>query len=319
MIDNSLTSKNRILEIITGSHLYGTATPSSDTDYVGVFMPSIEYVLGLKSVDELDLSVSDKDDKGKNTKNSIDRKLYEFRKFIKLALENNPNIIEILFVNIDNIIYITDVGKTLLDIRHNFLHRGLSKKFIGYAISQRHKMVIKKDNYFELKSALEYLLMIDSNKYICEVPVNTFAGFKTIYDEHNNCKFIQIGDLNILPSKYVRSVICMIEDRLSKVGNREDLVMQHGYDTKFASHLIRLLLEGKELLTTGDLQFPLNDRQLISDIRNGKWQIEKIISFSDELQKEINSIILTSKLPEKPNTQYIEQYMITELKKIISV
>jgi len=52
--------KNCILEIVTGSQLYGTATPESDEDFIGIFMPPKEYILGLKSVAEVDLSVVSK-------------------------------------------------------------------------------------------------------------------------------------------------------------------------------------------------------------------------------------------------------------------
>ena len=51
---------NRILEIRSGSHLYGTNTPESDEDFVGIFMPPKEYVYGLKSVEEVDLGVISK-------------------------------------------------------------------------------------------------------------------------------------------------------------------------------------------------------------------------------------------------------------------
>jgi predicted nucleotidyltransferase len=74
----------------TGSHLYGTNTPTSDIDICGIVMPSIEEVYGFEKMEEFDLSITDKDSSGKNTKDAVDIKYYEFRKFVKLAMENNP-------------------------------------------------------------------------------------------------------------------------------------------------------------------------------------------------------------------------------------
>ena len=82
--------KNRILEIRSGSHLYGTNTPESDEDFVGIFMPPEEYVYGLQSVQEVDLGIKDKHADGKNTADAVDRKLYEFRKFVNLAQGEQP-------------------------------------------------------------------------------------------------------------------------------------------------------------------------------------------------------------------------------------
>ena len=56
---------SKILEINSGSVLYGTNTKDSDTDYLGIFMPSEEYVYGLKSVKEIDFSLAAKNKDGK--------------------------------------------------------------------------------------------------------------------------------------------------------------------------------------------------------------------------------------------------------------
>jgi predicted nucleotidyltransferase len=42
-IEKQMAEDNKILEIVTGSHLYGTNTKKSDKDYVGIFMPDKEF------------------------------------------------------------------------------------------------------------------------------------------------------------------------------------------------------------------------------------------------------------------------------------
>ena len=42
-----------IFEALVGSHLYGTSIETSDKDYVGVFLPAPEYIIGLRSVNEV--------------------------------------------------------------------------------------------------------------------------------------------------------------------------------------------------------------------------------------------------------------------------
>jgi predicted nucleotidyltransferase len=38
-------------------------------------------------------------DNGKNASDAVDFKMYELRNYVKLALQNNPNILELLFTN----------------------------------------------------------------------------------------------------------------------------------------------------------------------------------------------------------------------------
>jgi hypothetical protein len=315
MNEKLMAEKNKILEIVSGSHLYGTSTPESDADFIGVFMPDEEYVLGFKKCEEVDFSIISKDASGKNTKEALDRKLYEFRKYISLAKQNNPNILEMLFVNEENIIFINDFGKELLSIKHLFPYKGLKERFVGYAMSQKHKAIIKKDNYFNLISGLDYLSRFNDDKYIVEVTMDNCPPFiTTCHNEEHNCKFVCIGDLNITPSKTIKVVKKMIQDRLDKVGNREELLLKYGVDTKFLSHLIRLLFEGIELLKTGEIVFPLKERNILMDIRSGKWETSRIFDFSYELEKEIDSIVDESKLPSSPNYDEIEKFTMTKLR-----
>ncbi|MCK5522220.1 MAG: nucleotidyltransferase domain-containing protein [Thiomargarita sp.] len=300
-----IAEDNKILEITVGSYLYGTNTPKSDIDYSGVFLPIKEFVFGFQRVEEVNLSVVDKNQAGKNTKNAIDRKLYELRKFVKLAMDNNPNIIEQLFVNQENIVFINEAGRALLDERFKFPHKGLVKKFKGYAFSQKHKMVIRTDKFHELSSAFNYLKDYAEQKALLIELKDKFLPFLKFTPD-----YCVVGDLNLQKGIYVKKAVGMIEERLSKVGNRKNLITKHGYDTKFASHLIRLLLEGKELICTGEIAFPLSYKSTILDIKQGKWTIKEVLDYADQVEAEIDIATEKSDLPNKPRFDEIEEFTI---------
>jgi uncharacterized protein len=59
--------------------------------------------------------------------------------------------------------------------------------------------------------------------------------------------------------------------------NRPDLVEKYGYDTKFAMHVIRLLVECEELMKTGVITLPSVEKQLLIDIRTGKYDQQWVI------------------------------------------
>lgn len=323
MIQKELADKNKILLIRTGSHLYGTNTPDSDEDFMGIFLPDKKHVFGLQSVEEVDLSVKDKDENGKNSKDAVDKKLYEYRKFIKLALDCNPNIAEVLFVNKENIIFINEYGQRLLDLRHKFLWAKAKNKTLAYALSQRHKIFIKRDNYLDILNGIDYLESLHNDTmYLAEaVEKSTYAKsiFKIRYDEKQNTNFIQIGDLNLQPYYNIKRAIEILNERQKKFGHRLELVNKYGFDTKFSYNLIRLLFEARRIVRDCEIIFPFpeNERKILLEIKTGKWQISNIIDYSNELEKEINELEKSSTLPQKPAYDEIEAFAIRELESFL--
>ncbi|NYE00860.1 hypothetical protein BJY21_002044 [Kineosphaera limosa] len=65
--------------------------------------------------------------------------------------------------------------------------------------------------------------------------------------------------------------------RQSRVPSRPELVEQHGYDTKYAAHALRLGLQGIELIDTGHLTLPLPEaeRDLCRAMRSGTYSREE--------------------------------------------
>lgn len=309
-----LALDGRILELRTGSHLYGTNTPTSDVDFGGIFIAPSRFYLGLKTVEEVDFSVIDKDENGKNTMDAVDRKFYDFRKFIKLAADNNPNIVEFLFAPVSSMVFINDTGKDLLSKSDLFIHKGLYHKFIGYAKSQLHKMKVKPENYDALKVFKElYESEFDSVKDLLIVELKHKKEFeKSVSYKADHCS---IGDLNFNLGRKCKDVYSSVSERLDKAGHRTELFLKHGYDTKFGMHCIRLLLEGMELLDTGRIEFPLKDREMLLDIRNGKWDQQQVLDYAEDLTNEVLKSFEKSHLQEKPDMNKIEEFMVESILK----
>jgi predicted nucleotidyltransferase len=79
---------NIIYKCRAGSHAYGMNTPTSDEDFAGIFIPDIEFFFGLKAFDQqIDQS------------KEVDTTLYSLRKYATLAIANNPNVMELMFVD----------------------------------------------------------------------------------------------------------------------------------------------------------------------------------------------------------------------------
>lgn len=76
----------------------------------------------------------------------------------------------------------------------------------------------------------------------------------------------------------------------NKKTNRPELVHSHGYDTKFAYHALRTLMQGRDLMTNGwlDLPIPESRARVLRDIRAGllsKDQFMELFAVWDQLME----------------------------------
>lgn len=111
-----------VMLVRTGSRAYGTATPQSDVDLVAVVIPPINYLVGTKKWDSLRFTVDDKD-----------IRIYSFSKFVSLLANNNPNVLELLWLPSDCYLQLHSTGSRLLDNRGLFLSQKVLHSFGGCA------------------------------------------------------------------------------------------------------------------------------------------------------------------------------------------
>ena len=154
-----LRDKNLIvMEAIVGSQAYGIATPTSDVDIKGVFIQPLEDILRIGYIDQ----VSDE----KN-----DTTFYEIGRFLQLLHTNNPNILELLNVPEDCIIYKDPIFDKILDKSDQFITKICKMSFGGYAVQQikkargMNKKIVKP---FEVKrqSVLDFCYVIVGSKSV---------------------------------------------------------------------------------------------------------------------------------------------------------
>lgn len=111
-----------ILKVLAGSHAYGLATPTSDHDVRGVFLAPTVAFLGLSAPSD------------ERRGPGADETHWELGKFVRLALQCNPNILEVLFS--PEVIEATSVGHELLAMRGQFLSQRAYPRYRGYAQSE---------------------------------------------------------------------------------------------------------------------------------------------------------------------------------------
>ncbi len=307
--------ENRIFEVRVGSHLFGTDTPDSDLDLMGVYMPWDESLLGFQKCEEVDLGKKDKDDTGRNTKDAVDRKLHDYRKFVRLLMQNNPNIMHIIMADEKNIVFKDEAGfaERLFAMGPKFPSKAAHHRFVAYAHSQQHKMLIKPQNYAALERGLRFLEKWDDHAVLADVVADCNRCNDNLFSDKGKGKHVQCGDIHLERGVFVKKAKKVIKKRLSKASHRAEGFTKHGYDRKFASNLIQLLKEGIELMETGWIQMPLAYAQDILDVKNGKYSAAEIAQWSEDLVEEARRAFEKTALPAHPPAQEIEDFLMREV------
>jgi uncharacterized protein len=142
-------------ETIVGSVAYGVSSDSSDLDVYGWAIPPKDEVfphlrgeiLGFgtprpRFEQYQEQHVHDHDALGGSGRR-YDLTIYGIVKFFRLAMQNNPNIIDCLFTPVSCVLHSTKVGDLVRENRKLFLHKGAWSKFKNYAYAQLHKLSTK--------------------------------------------------------------------------------------------------------------------------------------------------------------------------------
>jgi uncharacterized protein len=281
-MNNDFVEKNTIYKCLAGSKAYGLDTPTSDTDIRGICIPPKEYYFGLHSFEQQELPP--------------DIVIYSIQKFIRLATDCNPNVIELLYVDKNDILSINNYGKILRDNRELFLSKKAKFTFSGYAFAQLQR--IKGHHKWITNPQTE------PNKYdfIIEKTVVLADGSQRFFT-----KFLE-QEYDIAYKKYQQ----YIDWKKNRNEQRSGFEAQFGYDTKHAMHLVRLMRMGLEILKEGKVIVKRPDRADLLGLKlNGNRTYDQLIEEANYYQEELDVWYEKSSLPKTPDTKKINDLLIT--------
>lgn len=114
-----------------------------------------------------------------------------------------------------------------------------------------------------------------------------------------------LSDENLL--KYAKLFQVVVDSNSS---GRAELSKTQGFDRKFAYHIVRLMLECEQALTTGTIDLE-RDREIYKAIRRGEWSEDHIEKFLIEMEEYLREIYQNNDtLPYKPDEDKITQLLL---------
>jgi len=283
-----------------GSHLYGTETETSDTDYKGIFIPSLEDCIMGNIPKSVNLNTNKK-----NTKNSaddIDCELYSLQYFLHLCSKGETAGIDMLHTNAKSTIFSTDDWKYIQRNRGLFYTKSM-KALVGYARKQAAMYGIKGSRLKSAGILIEFLKSLPQNdrlkQYWNKFPLDEHTSQSIIPDEKGFHHVNFCGKVMHETVK-VSYALAIVERFVDQYGHRAKKAEKDGgNDWKALSHALRAAHELKSIYLTGDLVYPLEQADYLRDIKLGKFSLEEVL---EDLESEITLVEELSAKSDLPET-----------------
>lgn len=312
---------NNILIGFGGSYAYGMNSTNSDIDIRGIAINSKEEILLNKDFEQV-------------IDSNTDTVIYSFNKILELLSKMNPNTCEILGLEDWQYLYLSDIGKELLENKKMFLSKICIQSFGGYSQAQMRRLQNK---------AARLVGQAQNEAYILKSINNAKYDFKNRYYPHDDSdvklyidKAVQEGydseifmDVN-LQHYPLRDWAGMwnemkaIVSSYNKIGKRNEKAVSHDKLGKHCAHLIRLymmcidILEKEEIVT-----YRTDEHDLLMSIRNGEYLDEnrqpttEFYDLLNEYEKRFEYAKANTSLPDVPDYKRINEFKMYVNERIV--
>lgn len=310
-----------VLLCLSGSRAYGLHSPESDYDVRGVALPPRHYFTGTL------YSFQQTTKKGvfrrHERERDVDVCIYDLRRFVTLAADCNPNVIELLFARDEDIVWMSPVGMELRRNRNLFLSTKAVHTFSGYAMGQLKRIRTHRKWLLdpprqpptraefglpeETVLSADILGAIEVVERAATNPVATNPEGLTL-----PAHVMEIYRKERSYQNKLREWRQYQDWKQSRNSARAELEARFGYDTKHAMHLVRLMRMGIELLQEGTLHVRRTDALELLEVRRGAWSYDELIAWAAAMDTHIRSLEATAVVPKRPNRKAIDR-LVREL------
>lgn len=319
--ENKHLGDNIIILGVGGSHSYGTNVETSDLDIRGCALNTKEEILTNVNFEQF-------------VNEDTDTTIYSFNKLISLLSNCNPNTIEILGLKPEHYLYVSMIGKQLIDNKDLFLSQRAIYSFGGYATAQLRRLDNKAIRTVEQDKREEHILnSILNAKYTFPDKyfehdtdaINLYID-KSQQEEYDTEIFMDIN-LKHYPLRDYKSMWSEMNNIVkdySKIGKRNKHAIEHGKIGKHMMHLVRLYYMCFDILEKHEINTYRNkEHDLLMSIRNGEFldssnqPTNEFYEMVNELEKRLDYDKVNTDLPPKPNYKKINEFVMNVNERIV--
>jgi len=308
-----LADKNRrlLMLCLSGSHLYGTNTETSDLDFKGVFLPNEkEFILG-EAPEHLSFNTKNNSSE-KNSSKDIDVELFSFNNFVKLVSSGQTVAIEMMFTPASKhgLIYMDYDFSLFVEYRDGFLTKRMNA-FTGYAATQARKYSMKGNRLNTFKSVVDFLETVNQEQKMREVFPIILGMHSELTTEvnPNGIRELNFCGKKLQETASVGYTLDTLRKSMNDYGKRaKEAAENQGADFKALSHALRVTYQLERLVEDNNLIFPFRKdyANFLLDVKQGKHSFENVTSMLNENLETVTRKMDESNLPEKVDKNFVD-------------
>ncbi|MBC2022156.1 nucleotidyltransferase [Listeria booriae] len=288
--------------VASGSHGYGTNIATSDLDLRGFLLEDERYLLGLRTFEQFE-------------EKETDTVIFGAKKFIKLCAQSNPNVLELLGVEEEDILICSDAGRMVRDNTDLFLSKRVEQTFGNYAKAQLKRLqnaLVRNDNSKDEKESLVLERLNTQIGRLGDKYSNLDSNALNLRLENNEI----VMDLNLqgYPLRDFNGIYTDLQgivrtfDKARSDDSQKELPQLY----KHAMHLVRMLVTGRDILEgKGVITKRRAEHELLMAIRSGEMTFDEIFECVAVLQLEFDRAAKETALPEQVDMKQIEELLIS--------
>jgi len=304
---------NKIVEMIFGSHLYGTNSPTSDMDVKGVYLPTHREILLSKFPKSINQSTK-KDSSQKNTAADTDVEFYSLHYFFDLACEGETVALDMLHAPASAWLHATPTWSALVSQRHLFYTKNL-KSLVGYARRQAAKYGVKGSRLHEAKMVLDVLQSVGSYDKVSDVLARLPVGEHVGPVEKDGAAFYGVCGRYLTLNARCEHYVPMVEAFIREYGDRaRQAEANEGIDWKAVSHAFRAAYQTRAIFRDGGFTYPLPETEYIKAVKCGKLHFKnEVAPVLDTLMDEVEALSKASTYPDRVDREKVNNLLVTFL------
>lgn len=317
----------KLAKIPTGSHLYGTATASSDFDFKVIYLPELsDIVLGKRAEIFKDRPVKENECMPAG---EVETEYVPLQRFAYDFFSGQAWAIECAFAMLDpaanNIEFYDSAEKKLGQFVRELVKRYLTKELnamVSYAIRQSQLYGVKAERLNALERLSEVLLTVENpaNVRLSEIKDKlnlvlsseiAFTVIKGTNPAHLNQPALKVNNREYPLTSSVLYLNQQLDKVRARYGERVKNARGEEIDWKALAHAVRVVSQAVDLLKTHNLKFPLANSQLLLDIRQEKLSFDESIAIFTRLNTELEELSKSTSL--QPRTEELKNRFETWL------
>ncbi len=299
-------------KVIHGSKLYGLDSPSSDTDYKGIFLSPLE---------ELILMRAAKNETYKVKEDNAEYENFCLQKFLQLCANGEDCVIAMLHAPKDKVLVDSEIYQYLRENRAKFY----SKRLIGmagYAKSMCIKYSLRADRMHDIERVIHALKMAQIagvariGQMWGSLPEGKYIE-KGIEETNRTAdkRYYSVCGKKVTPQVAVNYALEIFQTTHDKYGDRVKIAKSLGNaDYKAISHSFRVGFQLKSIYLNGGFEYPLVETEFIKKVKYGELNYldNNLDVRLNELITEVEELSKNSSYPEKVDQKWLDSLVLSQ-------